>query len=48
MKIKDFEKKVRDRDGITVVIRARRTANISNLPGIKGEPYNGYIRIYKK
>jgi hypothetical protein len=30
MKIKDFEKKVRDRDGITVVIRARRTANIGN------------------
>jgi len=30
VKIKDFEKKVRDRDGITVVIRARRTANIGN------------------
>ena len=30
MKIKDFEKKVWDRDGITVVIRARRTANIGN------------------
>jgi hypothetical protein len=30
VKIKDFEKKVRDRDGITVVIRARRTANIRN------------------
>ena len=30
MKIKDFEKKVRDLDGITVVIRARRTANIGN------------------
>ena len=30
MKIKDFEKKIRDLDGITVVIQARRTANIGN------------------
>ena len=30
VKIRDFEKKIRERDGITIVIRARRTANIRN------------------
>jgi hypothetical protein len=30
VKIRDFEKKIRDRDGITIVIRARKTANIRN------------------
>ena len=30
VKIRDFEKKIRDRDGITIVIRARRTSNIRN------------------
>jgi hypothetical protein len=30
VKIRDFEKKIRDRDGITIVIRARRTADIRN------------------
>jgi hypothetical protein len=38
MKIKDFEKKVRDRDGITVVIRARRTANIGNYRESRASP----------
>jgi hypothetical protein len=30
VKIRDFEKKIRDRDGITIVIRARRAADIRN------------------
>jgi hypothetical protein len=30
VKIRDFEKKIKDRDGITIVIRARRTADIRN------------------
>jgi hypothetical protein len=30
VKIRDFEKKIRDRDGITVVIRERKTADIRN------------------
>jgi hypothetical protein len=30
VKIRDFEKKIRDRDGITIVIRARKTADIRN------------------
>jgi hypothetical protein len=30
VKIRAFEKKIRERDGITVVIRARKTAEIRN------------------
>jgi hypothetical protein len=30
VKIRDFEKKIKDRDGITIVIRARKTADIRN------------------
>src|SRR5438132_9066865 len=38
MKIKAFEKKIRDRDGITVVIRARRTADIRNYRESRANP----------
>ena len=30
VKIRDFEKKIRNRDGITIVIRGRRAGNIRN------------------
>jgi hypothetical protein len=30
VKIRDFEKKIKDRGGITIVIRARKTADIRN------------------
>jgi hypothetical protein len=38
MKITAFEKKIRDRDGITVVIRARRTADIRNYRESRASP----------
>jgi hypothetical protein len=38
VKIKAFEKKIRDRDGITVVIRARKTADIRNYRETRAHP----------
>jgi hypothetical protein len=46
VKIRDFEKKIRDRDGITIVIRARRTSNIRNYR--ESSARNGCIRLYQK
>ena len=38
MKIRAFEKKIRDRDGITVVIRARKTDDIRNYRESRANP----------
>ena len=38
MKIRDFERKIRNRDGITVVIRARRAADIRNYRESRANP----------
>jgi hypothetical protein len=53
VKIRDFEKKIRDRDGITIVIRARKTANIRNYRESRAnhtmavsDYINNYLRSY--
>jgi hypothetical protein len=43
VKIKDFEKKVRDRNGITVVIQARRTDNKARRDLEEGGANRGFL-----
>jgi hypothetical protein len=49
VKIRDLEKKIRDRDGVTIVIRARKTADIRNYRELRANhtmDISDYIKNY--